>query len=132
MRRPLAGFSKRGSELDRKDSRKVTNLAAVTSKVIMQGDLQRVYLDLGLSTMEHHLLLAYRDLDSLCCKALAKIRTLYHTRKLLSRMDLKGLAKAGGEHWRGGSVECLGRSRAADADEIHFQPVMDTTQRIDA
>lgn len=123
----MAGFSKRGSELDEKDSRKVTNLAVVTSKVVMQGDLQRVCLDPGLSTMEHHLLLAYGDLDPLCCKALAKIRTLYHTGKLLSRMDLKGLAEAGGEYWRGSSIERLGRSRAADADEIHFQPVIDKT-----
>ncbi len=78
-------------------------------------------------TTKIRLLLAYGNLDPLRREALAEVRTLYHTRKFLSRIDLKDLAVAGGEHWRGGSVERLGGIRDADVDKIHFQSVRNSS-----
>lgn len=100
--------------------------AVVPRNVLQHENLDRI------RKTKYCLLLTYGNLDPLRGKALAEIRTLYHTRELLGRMDLKDLAEAGGEHWRGGSVESLHGAGGADVDEVHFQSVSDDIQLIGA
>ena len=66
-------------------------------------------------------ILANRDFDALCRKALAQCGAFNHTRELLRTKDLEDIAVHRRQHRRGRVVQGLRRVGGADVDEIHFQ-----------